>query len=362
MAVDVATGNRQTVAVSQDHIFHDPAWLPDGKSLVIASWQAGTGNLTIPLGIISYPSGQIRQLTTDTNSYRRPGVSADGRLLIATQVQIREEISVGPADTPSEWHPLKLSSRQQFWRWSWLPDGRLVLPQGADIRIVDPKGGETVILSDPVHVADQVAVCGSGDSIVYRPLGKSGPASVTLWVMRANGSDQKPLTTGQNQADPLCRGDGKWVYFSDRDDAGKIKRVSVDGGMPETVIAQGVGSFDLSPDGKKILSTDIREFDHKIVWRVDSVETRKQEYYEADQRVVGGAGYTADGKEVVYLVREKGVDNLWKRKIEGGTPEQLTHFLDLKIVGFGFSPDGRKIVMVRGESDSDTVLLHDIRK
>jgi eukaryotic-like serine/threonine-protein kinase len=362
LAADVATGNRETVALSHDQIFHDPAWLPDGKALVIASWQAGTGNLTVPLGIISYPGGQIRQLTTDTNSYSRPGVSADGRLLIATQVQIREEISFGPADTPSDWHPLKLSSRQQFWRWSWLPDGRLVLPQGGDIRIVDPKGGETVILSDPVHVADQVAVCGGGDSIVYRPLGKSGPASVTLWVMRADGSDQKPLTTGRNQADPLCRGNGRWVYFSDRDDEGKIKRVVIEGGMPETVIPLAVGNFDLSPDGKKILSTDIREFDHKIVWRVDTVDTHKQEFYEADQRVVGGAGYSAEGKEVVYIVREKGVDNLWKRKLEGGTPEQLTHFMDLKIASFGFSPDGKKIAIARGESDSDTVLIHDITR
>jgi eukaryotic-like serine/threonine-protein kinase len=362
LAVDVATGNRETVALSHDHIFHDPAWLPDGKSLIIANWQAGTGNLTVPLGIISYPSGQIRQLTTDTNSYRRPGISADGRLLIATQVQVREEISVGPADAPSEWHPLKLSSRQQFWHWSWLPDGRLVLPQGGDIRIVDPRGGETVVLSDAMHLADQVAVCGGGDFIVYRPLGKSAPASVTLWVMRANGSEQKPLTTGQNQADPLCRGDGKWVYFSDRDDEGKIKRVSLEGGIPETVIPLAVGSFDLSPDGKRILSTHIREFDHKIVWRVDTVDTHEQQYYEADQRVGGGAGYSADGKEVVYFVREKGVDNLWKRRLEGGTPEQLTHFMDLKIVAFGFSPDGRKIAIVRGESDSDTVLIHDISK
>ena len=172
----------------------------------------------------------------------------------------------------------------------------------------------------------------------------------------------RSLTTGQNQADPVCRGDGRWVYFSDRDDEGKIKRVSIEGGMPETVIPRAMGAFDLSPDGKKILSTDIREFDHRIVWRVDTVDTHKQEFYEADQRVVGGAGYSADGKEVVYFVREKGVDNLWKRKLEGGTPEQLTRFMDLKIASFGFSPDGKKIAIARGESDSDTVLIHDITR
>jgi eukaryotic-like serine/threonine-protein kinase len=362
LAVDVATGKTKVFGNSTDHIFYDPVWLPDGSGLVITTLHAGVGNLTTPLAIESYPAGQIRVLTSDTNSYGRPSLSADGQLMAATQRQAREEISIAPADAPGEWRPLTLSSRQPYWRWDWLPDGRLVLPQGSDIRIVDPKGGESAILSDPKHLADQVAVCRNGQSIVYRPLGKSAPGAVNLWIMATDGSNQKPLMEGANQAEPECPGDGNWVYYIDRGDHGYIKRISVQGGMPETIIAKALGSFDVSRDGKKILTTDVREFDHKVMWRVDDVESRKPEFYEADQRVLENPVFAPGGKEVVYSVREKGVDNLWKRNVEGGTPQQITHFTSERISSFGYSPDGKKIAMVRGHTESDAVLLRDTKQ
>jgi serine/threonine protein kinase len=361
LSVDVASGKTQVFGESPDRIFYDPVWLPDGTGLVASAFQSGTGNLTVPLGIATYPSGQLRILTSDTNNYSQPSISTDGRLLAATQSQLRSDISIAPADVPGEWHPLTLSSRQPFWRWDWLPDGRLVLPQGGDIRIVDSKGAETTIFSDPKHAAYQVTVCGNGPSIVYRALGKTGPASVNLWIMGLDGSNQKPLAPGLNQADAMCPGDGNWVYYVDRGDNGYIKRIPVQGGAPETIIGKGVGAFDVSRDGKKIVTTEVRAFDHHVMWRVDDVEARKTEYYEADQRVLENPAFSPTGKEMVYAVREKGVDNLWKRPMEGGAPQQITHFTSEQILRFAYSPDGKKIAMERGHTESDAVLLRDSR-
>jgi Tol biopolymer transport system component len=190
----------------------------------------------------------------------------------------------------------------------------------------------------------------------------SGASTVNLWVMNADGTNQKPLTNGQNQAEPACPADDKWVYFIDRDDRGYLKRVSIDGGPVETVVGSAMGPFVLSADGKRILSTTVREFDHKMMWRVDDVETRKTEFYEADPKALGSAILSHDGKDVIYPVREHAVDNLWKRRLEGGAPQQLTHFTAEKIEAFAYSPDGRKLGMVRGHFDSDAVLLHDVGK
>jgi Tol biopolymer transport system component len=123
-----------------------------------------------------------------------------------------------------------------------------------------------------------------------------------------------------------------------------------------------LGSFNVSRDGKKILTADVREFDHKVMWRVDDLESRKPEFYEADQRALENPVFAPGGKEVVYSVREKGVDNLWKRGIEGGTPQQITHFNSERISSFGFSPDSKKIAIVRGHTESDAVLLRDTRQ
>jgi serine/threonine protein kinase/dipeptidyl aminopeptidase/acylaminoacyl peptidase len=357
--VDVASGKMEIVAPSSDRIFYEPAWMPDGKSVIVSMVQPGSGSLNVSLGMVSYPSGEVRVLTTDTNNYRTPGISADGRTLVASQKDLREEISVTGADAPGEWRPLALASRQTFWNWDWTPDGKIVLPQGSQIVVVTPGGGEVVLRNDPKHIASQVAVCGQGKYVVYRPLGMAGPTSVNLWIMRMDGSDQKPLTNGTNQTNPSCSADGKWIFYQDRDERGQIKRLAVEGGTPEAVAGGAQGDYALSPDGKRILTADVREFDHRVVWRVDEVETKKKEYYEADQRMLGGSTFAPDGKEVIYVVREKGVDNLWKRVLEGGTPQQVTHFTSEKILGYAYSPDGKKLAMVRGHTESDAVLLHD---
>jgi serine/threonine protein kinase len=357
---DVASGKQETVGIVNDRIYYTPSWMPGGKAVVVATTQPGSGTPNVALAMVTLPSGEVRVLTTDTNDYIRPMPSVDGRLMVATQRQVRQEFSVTDAGTPSEWHPLTLQSRQTFSRGDWLPDGRLVVPQGADIRVIDPKGTETVVLSDAKHVADQLAVCGDGAYIVYRPLGKNGQASVNLWIMRSDGSEQKELIAGQNHSDPSCPGDGKWAYYLDRDDRSYLKRVSVPDGKTETVIEKSVGGYAISEDGKKILIGDVRPFDHKEMWRVLDVETRKAEYYEADQRMLDGATFSPDGKNAVYVVREKGVDNLWTRLLEGGAPRQLTQFPSELIFGYRYSRNGKKLAVIRGHVESDAVLFHDV--
>ncbi len=85
-------------------------------------------------------------------------------------------------------------------------------------------------------------------------------------------------------------------------------------------------------------------------------------YSDIDQRALpNGLAFTPDGKGVVYLVREKGVDNLWLQPLDGAPHRQLTHLKKDKIFRFVFSPDGSKLAVESGEVESDAVLLHDSR-
>jgi Tol biopolymer transport system component len=86
-------------------------------------------------------------------------------------------------------------------------------------------------------------------------------------------------------------------------------------------------------------------------------------YSDIDQRALpDGLSYTPDGKGVVYLVREKGVDNLWLEPLDGSPRRQLSHFKKDRIFRFVFSPDGSKIAVESGATESDAVLLHDESK
>jgi hypothetical protein len=59
------------------------------------------------------------------------------------------------------------------------------------------------------------------------------------------------------------------------------------------------------------------------------------------------------------VVREKAVDNLWARPVDGSPSQQLTHFTSESIYSFRYSPVGAKIAIERGQMEPDAVLLRD---
>ncbi|MFI5098139.1 MAG: protein kinase [Candidatus Acidiferrales bacterium] len=362
LAVDVATGKDHAVAVSPDRIYYGPAWMPDGSALITSAKKVDAGRIQEQIGYVSYPDGQYRELTADTNNYGNLGIANDGKTLVAIQSKLRFSLSIAPANEPDQLRTVPLATQLQVGRWNWMPDGRLIVPQSGSLKAVAANGEETTLYSDPKHVLDQAAVCGGGRYVVFRQVGAGGGTSANLWRMDLNGTNQKQLTIGRNDREPACAKDGNWVYYVDNADNRYVKRVSVDGGSPETVVKYAVGAYGLSPDGKDIVSFEVRELDHKLMLRVDNVETHQMTYSDIDQRALPNElAYVPDGKGVVYLVREKGVDNLWLQPLDGAPHRQLTHFKKDKVFRLVFSPDGSKIAMESGEQESDAVLLHDSR-
>ena len=362
MVVDAASGKQQTIPVKDAPLFLAPAWTPDSSGLILSSLALQNGLLNRQLMFLSYPPGQMRELTADTNNYGSPSMATDGRSLVTTQGQFKYEVSLAPAQSPDALRPVTLSSHLPIWRWSWTPDGRLVFPQGGDIRILDPKGGEKIVMSDKVHISDQVTVCGNGRYIVYRQLGKAAKTSENLWRMDANGSNPMQLTFGKNESDLQCATDDKWVYYVDAGDRFLTKRVPIDGGSAETVFDSAIPGAALSPDGKVLVTLDVRELDHKLMLKSVSTADKKSWYHDIDRRASGPYRFTADGKSVVYNVREKGVDNLWIQPLDGSPYRQLTHFTSERIAQFSFSRDGSQLAFERGHTESDAVLLRDLSR
>ncbi|HKM67693.1 MAG TPA: protein kinase [Candidatus Acidoferrum sp.] len=359
-AINAADGQEQTVATSAEHIFYVPTWLPDGSGLIVNSSQMGSGHLHTHLSFLTYPGGDFRELTADTNNYGEQTISKDGTTLAAIQSRLRFELGVAPTADPDKLGAVALESRLPIWRWDWSTDGKLVLPQSGEIKLVSPTGGEKTILTDNKHIADQVTVCGDGHYMVFRQLARTSAASSNLWRATLDGSDQRQLTSGLSDNTPTCSKDGRWVYYIDNNDNQYLKRVSIDGGSPQTVVDFALGFYAISPDGKEIASLEVRELDHKLMLRMDSTEGHHMVYHDMDQRALpDGLAFAPDGKAVVYVVREKGVDNLWAQPLDGSASKRLTHFTADKIFRFAFSPDGSQLAIERGEQESDVVLLHD---
>ena len=359
LVVDAASGKRETRAVLDAPLFLHPAWMPDSSGMIMTSVAVQNGLQNRQLLFLSYPQLQVRELTADTNNYWLLSLASDGRSLVTTQSQFKYEVSLAPAQSPDALRPVQLSSHLVVWRWSWTPDGWLVFPQGGDIRILDPKGGEKVVMSDKSHLPDQVAVCGNGRYLVYRQLGKAAKTAENLWRMDANGSNPTQLTFGHNETDVRCALDDKWVYYMDAADNFLPKRVPLEGGAPEAVFDSVLGGAALSPDGKTLVTLETREVEHKLMLKFVSTTDKKSWYHDVDQRASRPLEFTADGKAVAYTVHEKGVDNVWLQPLDSSPYRQLTHFTSERIAQFAFSPDGSQIAFERGHTESDAVLLRD---
>jgi hypothetical protein len=112
-----------------------------------------------------------------------------------------------------------------------------------------------------------------------------------------------------------------------------------------------------------VASIELRELNHKLVLHLDSTEGGQMTYHDVDQRALPGQiSFTPDGKAIAYLVREKGVDNLWLQPLDGGPYRQITHFNKDQILRFVFSPDGTKLGLERGAEESDALLFRDTTK
>src|SRR5256884_576410 len=199
--------------------------------------------------------------------------------------------SAWPASSPDSVQPVPLSSRLSIWRWDWMPDGRLVIPQGPDLRIVSTAGSESVVASNMRHPPDQAASCGGGKYIVFRQFGGASGVATNLWRIDAAGTNLKQLTFGLNESDPECSRDGKWVYYVDRGDNRYLKRIYLEGGLAETVIYAPTGLYALSPDGKTIVKDEVRDSDHQLMLALYSIEEKKKSYIEYDRRALRGLAF-----------------------------------------------------------------------
>ncbi|HUE43571.1 MAG TPA: protein kinase [Candidatus Sulfotelmatobacter sp.] len=359
---DVATAKRQDVALNADRIYFEPAWLPGGNGFVVSAASREMGLLQRQLGFVGLPKGDFRALTTDTNTYLHPSVSVDGKMIAATESKYIFNLAIAPTGKPDELKTVQLMSHESIWQWNWMPDGKLLIPQGGELKLVDPAGGETVMLSDKQGAPNQSGPCGT-KYVVFRKFAPGGTASLNLWRADASGANPIQLTNGRNDQYPTCSPDGKWVYYISIPENMALKRVPIDGGNSETVNDEPSAGYDLSKDGKFIAQLDVRELDHKLVLNVFSIADKKLSYHDIDMRASDPISFSPDGKSIVYTVRENGVDNLWEEPLSGGsTFRQLTHFTSERIARFEFSADGSQIAIERAHTESDAVLLRDAGK
>jgi serine/threonine protein kinase/Tol biopolymer transport system component len=97
--VDIATGTSSPLG---NFVMASPGrltWRSNPDAIVFAGTEK-PGALHIQLWEILYPTGELRQITNDLDSYNTPGMTADGSKLVAPQDLLRSSLWLAPASNP----------------------------------------------------------------------------------------------------------------------------------------------------------------------------------------------------------------------------------------------------------------------
>jgi Tol biopolymer transport system component len=357
VSLDPATGSRKPVYVSKHAILSDAAWLPSGKALAVIFSNLDLGFRRNQIGLISYPAGEFRVITADTNDYATLSVSSDGSTIATIMRQSDRELYVSSGEKPDYSDARRIPSDELHESIAWTRDGKLLAEKNSGVELMGLDGKTASAL--PAATGEPYG-CSDGRLVFTR--GDINALTLNIWRSEADGTGIRQLSQGRDDENARCSPDAKWVFYVERLTR-TLMKVPIDGGTPQRVTSSFVefgGLYDFAPDGKTFV---LGTYDFKVqrpnisLVSTDSIQVLRT--FDYDPRHNGQLRFAPDGKGVVYPVREKGVDNLWLQPLDGSSGRQLTNFDSLKIYSYQWSLDGKRLALVRGDSPSDVVLIQE---
>jgi Tol biopolymer transport system component len=339
-------------------IFNDarqPAWSPDGKSIVFFGYRDGGYHLW---SVAPDGSGQ-RELTRGAFDDRDPAFSHDGTRIAFSSDRgnpLGSDYNIFVLDLRSGEILQLTHDPAEDMMPSWSPDDRRVAfastrDNGRGVWAVDVSGGPERRVVDTSSRIDAVAWGPNGDILAHGVDGSRG------WL-EVKGK----TVTGTEMVFPFrpsFLADGTYFYTAD----GKIRRRS-SGGDAMTIafsasleVTPATGTYQrrkrdfdigsprkalgivrpvISPDGKTIAFNALGDIYVMPVGGAP-VNITHDAAYDCDP------AWSPDGSELVYSSdKAGGLLQLWLRDMKTGRERQLTH-ISTQPISAAFSPDGKRI-------------------
>ena len=360
MAVDVGTG-QQHLVLGTDSVLISHTWLPEGHGLLTLVSGRDSNFTRRQIFFVAYPVGKMDPVTRDTNDYTDLSVAADGQVLATVLSEAHSNLDVMSASGDgTDVHPVAPAG--MFTNFTWTHDGRLIEDKDNGLSWVNPETGvKSTFAREQASWSGDPWQCADGRYVVFVSGLRGGSSAQNIWRADSEGANLKQLSQGKADNFPVCAADSKSIFYLDNGTA-QVMQVPIDGGPARRVSelrVAGYLTFDVSPDGRTLAFATV---DHAAgheerlaLVSVDSGQIVKKIEFQRPR--IGLVHFSRDGKAITYPVRQNNADNLWLQPLDGSPGRQLTSFKAEHIWDYHWSPDGSRLGIVRGHTDSDVVLM-----
>jgi len=347
------------------------AWVPDSNGLVFTASNPDSPGLdSQQLWYVRYPDGEVQRITNDLHNYRTVSVTADSKRLVTLQSASSCNLWVAKN---SDWNqPTQVTNGSRL-------DGRNGVAYMAGDRVVySSSGGGSMDLwvmnADGSNQRQLTANSGNNTQPVvtrdgrYLIFNSDRSGTANIWRVDMDGTNPRQLTSGSGEVYPHPTPDGKWVVYTLLG-AGKptVWRVSIDGGAPEQIIEGYATNPTVSPDVESIACFYREQPNARTKIGLfgknggQPIRTFEMEAISLFDSVSSSLRWTADGRALTYVLSAGDVSNLWSQPVSGQPAKQITSFKSSRIFSFDWSPDGRQLILSRGTATSDVVLISNFR-
>ena len=364
--VDVADGTAKPITSNGWYEIKRVAWLKDKSGLLILAAEKPSSYYAQQVWHVAYPGGETRRVTTDLSNYVGMDLAGDAEALAAVQSNRISNIWVVPnADTGRAVQIKSGGSNDEGTDGlSQTPDGRIVYYSRAsgadDIWIMNADGSNPRQLTTDAGANYDLKVTPDGRYIVFTSERSGG---MDIWRMDLDGGNPIQLTDGNSDLGASITPDSRWVvYNSDRSGRPAIWKVPIDGGESVRLTEHAAENPEVSPDGTLIVGTYRDEINSPWRYAIVPIDGGKPvKIFDLPAHSDEDIRWSPDGRSIHFVHARGGVSNIWSHPLDGGPPKQLTDFKTDRIYNFKWSPDGKNLILARGTTTSDVVLVRNFR-
>lgn len=348
------------------------AWTRDGQGLVFAGtkFKEAYSTRRDQIYYLSLVDGESRRLTTDGSSRHQDaslGVTDKDEILIVPFNRLSQIWAMDAAGNSRTAVQITRGFADGRAGIAPISDGRVAYltrsGDGFSVWVMNADGSERKQLTTEPPEIEELRSAPDGRFFVFSARNDGWPH---LSRVDTNGGNLTQLTFGESQeTDSTVSPDGNWIVYNSyvfNGTYGKsaLWKIPSAGGEPVRFADLDCKTPHFSPDGKFVscVSTDWRRV--SIVSADDGVTLKTFKTRENPVLNIGSR-WTPDAQALTYIVNHQNVGNIWLHPTDGSKPRPLTDFTSGEIYNYAFSADGTRLYVARGYSTRNAVLIRNFR-